>query len=163
MYGSAKELFETARRCRMEIERQTRTLELMESYESVRGAGFDAIRTSGTSDPMAATDARMDHERRIRLNMEECDKTLDYAWRVLYGEDYLGMSGGLSSLTDKVYAEVLDYYYCMAMSWSDAARLIGYARTPTIERAKRALHLIDEYGFNACIEGIEYAGGCQGT
>lgn len=163
MWCNARELFSDARRAAFELESQRRMLEKLESREGVHGAGFEAIRSSGISDPMAATDARMDHEARIRMSMEDCERTIDYACAVLYGKDYRGRTGGLYVLAEHELADVLCLYYCQAMSWSEVSDIIGYARTPTIERAKRALRLVDEYGFEACIAGIEYADESKGT
>ena len=94
-WGTARELFEAAREACKEIERSNFTLREMESREGVKGAGLEAVRSSGTSDPMRPTDARMDYESRTRRSMAECDKIIDYACAVLYGPDYSGRDGGL--------------------------------------------------------------------
>lgn len=149
----ARELFLSARTCARELERERRTLIRLESREGVKGAGFEAVRSSGNHDPMQPTDARMDYEARISRSIEECEQTIDYACSVLYGPDYSGRDGGLYSLADHVLADVLCMHYCQDMRWQVVADIVGYSKSQTIEKARQALGLIDEIGLEACIKG----------
>lgn len=155
----SRELFEQTRESVREMERQGRLLRKLEAREGLHGAGFEAIRSSGISDPMRATDDRIDHEARIRRSMEDCERQLDYACAILYGEDYSGRTGGLYVLADHELADILCFYYCQALTWDEVSDMVGYARTPCISKAHQALDLIDAYGFERCIQGLGMAEG----
>lgn len=152
-WGTARELFEAAREACKEIERSNFTLREMESREGVKGAGLEAIRSSGTSDPMRPTDARMDYESRTRRSMAECDKIIDYACAVLYGPDYSGRDGGLYSMAEHVLADILCMHYCQNMEWRVVGDKVGYSKSHCIARGTEALRLIDLIGIEECVRG----------
>lgn len=152
-YGTARELFEAARASARELDRERRTLLKMESREGVKGAGLEAIRASGTSDPMRPTDARMDYEARISRSIAECERIIDFACAVLYGTDYSGRDGGLYSLAEHVMADILCMHYCQDMLWQDVANIVGYSRSQCIIKAAAAMELIDATGIDECIRG----------
>lgn len=150
---TARELFEQARASARELERQGQILRKLEAREGLHGAGFEPVRSSGVSDPMRATDARIDHESRIRRSMEQCERDIDFACSVLYGRDFSGRDGGLYVLADHVLADVLCMHYCQDMLWSDVANLVGYSRSQCIAKAAQAFELIDAIGFERCVQG----------
>lgn len=152
-WGTARELFEAARASAREIDQARSTLMRMESREGVKGAGLEAIRASGTSDPMRPTDARMDYEARISWSIAECDRIIDYACMVLYGPDYLGRDGGLYSMGERVLADILCMHYCQDMMWQDVADILNYSRSQCVAKGAYALKLIDSIGIEACIKG----------
>lgn len=150
---NARDLFERARASARELERQGQILRKLEAREGLHGAGFEPVRSSGVSDPMRATDARIDHESRIRRSMEQCERDIDYACSILYGSDFSGRDGGLYVLGEHVMADVLCMHYCQDMLWSDVANLVGYSRSQCIAKAAQAFDLIDSIGFERCIQG----------
>lgn len=152
-YGTARELFEAARASAREIDQARSTLMRMESREGVKGAGLEAIRASGTSDPMRPTDARMDYEARISRSIAECERIIDYACAVLYGTDYSGRDGGLYSIAEHVLADILCMHYCQDMLWQDVANIVGYSRSQCIVKGAYAIQLIDSIGIDECIQG----------
>lgn len=150
---TARELFRMAQRCAKEMEREKGTLLRLESREGVKGAGFEAVRSSGNHDPMQPTDARMDYEARIRPSIEDCEEKVNFACSVLYGPDYLGRSGGLYVIAEHVMSDILCMHYCQDMRWQVVADIVDYSKSQTIEKARQALGLIDEIGLEACIKG----------
>ena len=150
---TARELFRMAQRCAKEMEREKGPLLRLEAREGVKGAGLEAVRSSGNHDPMEPTDARMDYEARIQPSIEDCEDKVNYACSVLYGLDYLGRSGGLYVIAEHVMSDILCLHYCQNMKWPEVAYIVGYSKSQTIEKARQALALIDAMGFCACIRG----------
>lgn len=152
-FVNARDLFERARDSADKLERYEGTLRKLEAREGLHGAGFEAIRSSGISDPMKPTDARMDHESRIRRSKEQCERDINLACAVLYGRDYSGRDGGLYVLADHALSDILCMHYCQNMKWSEVAYLLNYSRSQCIAKASQAFDLIDAIGFERCIQG----------
>ena len=149
-YASARGFFEAVRDASAEAERTRLALVRMEAREGVRAQSYEARGRSGhLSDRTAATDARIDHEARMRERLE-CDyEMIDLACRVLYGEE--SGKGGLDALMGSAVADAISFRYVDARPWSEVAALTGYSSDSV-----KSLKALCDQGFE-CIDFLGWA------
>ena len=142
-YADARSFFETVRGVSADLERTREALLRMEAREGARAQGYEARGRSGSvSDRTAATDARMDYEKRARRRVEEGYALIDLACRVLYGEE--SGKGGVDALMGSAVADCISFRYVDARPWPEVAALMGYSRW-----SKRSLRDLCQQGFDA--------------
>lgn len=151
-YQSARDFFEAARCAAMEAQRTERQMERLAAAEGVRTNGMTA--GSGTRrDPngMAATDARIDYERRMRRRLDEDRALVGRACSLAYGPSG---DGGVARLLGASYADAIWWRYCSASSWACVAEAVG-ASSSTVRRwCDVVMDTIDSKGQDAVMAGI---------
>lgn len=152
----AREYFEQVRNAAKELENARRTMEMLRNREGLKAQRYSSVGHSTTlSEPMAATDSRIDFELEIqRGRFEEATVVVDDAMRLLFGGDG---NGGLSALAGYRYAEVLMHYYCRAESWHQVSEILGKSRTSCKHLRNEALDLVDDFGFAHLKESVGYS------
>ena len=148
---NAREWFAQVRDAAIDAERTRRTLEAMESREGAKAQSYAPRVTGGTSDPMRATDARLDREREWRERIEHDYVLIDSACAVIYGTDN---RGGIASLLGNATADAMFWRYCAAASWPDVAKAVSYSQAWCYRAVATALDTVDALGIKAVIDGV---------
>ena len=155
-YPSAREFFEAVRDASREAERTRLTLMRREAREGVRAQGYEAQGRSGhTSDRTAATDARIDHEERMRERIEADYALIDLACRVLYGEE--SGKGGVDRLMGSAVADCISFRYVDSRPWPEVAALMGYSRwsvNSLRDLCQQGFDAVDALGWEHVIDGV---------
>lgn len=154
-YASARDLFDAARDAAMECERTRQMLLRMEhAAEGIGGASFEPrVRTTSEPDRMGSRVAALiDREDAWRARIEEDERLMDHAVRVIYGADQDGR-GGVDALLGATYADILWWRYLAAESWEGVARAVGYSARRCVELRDIALDFVDANGIRATIAG----------
>ena len=154
-YASARDLFDAARDAAMECERTRQMLLRMEhAAEGIGGASFEPrVRTTSEPDRMGSRVAAMiDREDAWRARIEEDERVMAFACRVLYGADEVG-GGGVDTLLGSAYADVLWWRYLAAEQWDEVARLMAFSVRHVIDLAGTALDFVDANGIANTIAG----------
>lgn len=163
-YGSARDLFEAARSAARECERERRELARLENAEGASGNSMSERVTAPMSDPLTRTDARIDHETRVRLAIEEDERLMDYATSVLYGADQRGRFGGLYSFGDiggsagqtgRVASDVMWWFYLAPSTWWITSHSVSASESWCRSTRDAAMRFIDSVGFDAVIAGAD--------
>lgn len=143
---SAKRYFESARAAMREIDAKQRMREVMRSREGVKAQGYEAVgRSSGVSDPMAATDARIDAEQGLDEEIAQLQAEVDEAVTVCRR---------VRALDPTCYGgSLLELHYFGLLSWRDAARSVGVSETAARDQARRAMSLIEDVGVYRVVNG----------
>ncbi|MDY4041307.1 MAG: hypothetical protein SOY67_04310 [Collinsella sp.] len=155
-YTSARDLFEAAREAARDAERISRAVERMRSREQLRAQGYQP-RTSGggRADPNAATDARVDYERRVARRREADLALMSYASSVCYGDG--AYAGGVASLLTPAHADALWWRYVNAATWPETAEGTGMSERWCRDAVAVALDQVDAYGFGRVRSGLGLA------
>lgn len=142
---TAREYFEGVRAAVGLLERAARRLDAMRAAEGVRGASMAQAGRSGTArDPMRATDARMDAERRALAEMDR------YRAEIADGR---AVCAGLRALCPHTrWGDVLEARYCDALPWNPVATVVGVTRQQAQRDANAALDWLDAHGIAAARE-----------
>lgn len=157
-YQRASDLFHAARDAAIDIERTSRTIASLQSKEGVRAQGYGPSGRGGVSDPMRATDVRVDYEERVRSRREENYALIDLACAVIYGSDQSG-SGGVDAMLGPRYADTLWWRYCAAATWAEVAEGTGMSERWCRDAERVAFDEIDAYGILRMAEGNGLAEG----
>lgn len=146
MTFSAKRYFESARAAMREIDAKQRMREVMRSREGVRAQGYDAVgRSHGISDPMAATDARIDAEQGLDAEISELQEEVDEA---------VSVCRRVRAVDPTCYGgSLLELHYFGLLSWREAARSVGVSETAARDQARRAMSLIEDVGVCRMLHG----------
>lgn len=150
-YQSARDFFEAVRCAAQELERTERQLQRMMLAEGVKAQRY-GIAGSGGGDVhgMAATDARMDFEGRMRRRMDEDREIVSNGMLVCYGG---ADGGGICALLGSQSADSIFWRYCRGMSWTRAAEMVS-ASPKTIQRwCEAAMDTVDGMGVSNVIAG----------
>lgn len=146
----AREFFGAVRAAAIDAERTRRMLFAMESREGVKPQSYEPRVTGGKSDPMSATDARLDREREWQARIEGAYSLIDEACAVIYGTDG---RGGVASLMGAPTADAMWWRYCDAASWEKVARATCYSKPHAQRLVYAALDMVDALGFEAVKAG----------
>lgn len=149
---SARDFFASVREAARDADRISRTIARMESREGVHGQSYSPAVHGGDHDARAATDARMDYERRVHRRREDDYALIDRACAVIYGADQTG-HGGVSALMGPAYADVLWWRFCAAETWKAVAAGTGMSVRWCQCAADAALDQIDSYGMGRMLDG----------
>lgn len=142
---SARRYFEGARAAMREADAKRRMRELMRSREGVRAQGYEAVGRSGISDPMSATDARMDAEQGLDAEIAALEAEVDEA---------VAVCRRVRALDPTCYGgSLLELHYFGLLSWREAARSVGVSETSARDEARRALSLIEDVGVCRVLHG----------
>ena len=123
----------------------------MREREGVRAQGYEAVgRGSGVSDPMRATDARIDAERKARDELGQYQDEVDGARRVCAGIRAANPSHPL-------WADAVELHWCDLRAWCEIAGLLGVSAESARRSAYAALDWVDSVGIAAAREGVGQA------
>lgn len=152
-YQSARDFFEAVRCAAQELERTERQLQRMMLAEGVKAQRY-GIAGSGGGDVhgMAATDARMDFEGRMRRRMHDDALLVSYGVEICYGQE-----SGVGSLAGSIAADSLYWRYCRGMSWKRVAEEVHVSVRTAQRWSAVAIDVIDGIGFSRIIAGIGIA------
>ena len=155
-YASAEDFFCAVRHASREAERTKLALMQMEAREGVRAQGYEPrVMVGGERDKMAATDSRIDYERRMSERIEADYQLLDMACAVLYGRE--SGKGGVDALMGSDVADCISFRYVDARPWGEVAALMGYSRwsrRSLRDMCQRGFDRIDSLGWERAIEGV---------
>ncbi len=148
---TAREYFEAARAAQRHIDGRIAAIRAMRAREGVRAQGYDAIgRSSGASDPTAATDARMDAEARAVSELAACEAEVEGARAVCRG---VRAANPLHPL----WGDALELHYLELMKWDEAGRYCGVTGEAMRRAAYAALDWVDLVGIARAREGMGQA------
>lgn len=148
---TAREYFEAARSAQRQIDGRLAALRSMMSREGVRGQSYEAIgHGSGVSDPMRATDERMDAETRARTELASCEREVEDAREVCRGVRAANPSHPL-------WGDALELHYVELMPWDEIGRYLGLSGSGVRQASRAALDWIDMVGIAAAREGCGQA------
>ena len=149
---TAREYFEQARAAAIDRERVMQLHGNLTGREGLQSVSYDGNGGGcGVSDPMKATDIRIDFEQTMQERLAADDATLDEAFVLLYGADG---RGGVYKVIGSKYADVLCGYYLYLDSWSELADTLNYDSRYLRNIRDIALAKIDEIGFAALKEQV---------
>lgn len=144
MARSSRAWFEYVRQCSVDAERVRQTIERMEAREQPHAQSYQpSVSHGGNADAMQATDARILYEDGQKDKQKERYAALDRANAILYGEPG---KVGLDKRLDSKHADVVCFYYCMADTWDEVARSVGYTESHCRRMATEAFAWMDENG-----------------
>lgn len=146
----SREFFEQVREASIDAERIRCQLAQMESREGVRTQRYEPRVSGGTSDPMRATDARIDREGELRKRIEGNYALIDTAHDIIYGPDG---EGGVASLLGTATADAMYWRYCAAVTWPEVAKAVCYSRAWCHKAVSVAHDTIDSLGIDAVMKG----------
>lgn len=147
----AREYFEAARAAQRMIDGRLAALRSMMSREGVRAQGYEAVgRSSGASDPMRATDERMDAEARIRGELDAYEREVADARAVCRGIRAANPSHPL-------WGDAIELHYIELMGWAEIGRYLGCTGEAVRRAAYAALDWVDMVGIAAAREGCGQA------
>lgn len=148
---TAREYFEAARSAQRQIDGRLAALRAMVAREGVRGQSYEAIgRGSGVSDPMHATDERMDAETRARAELASCEREVEDAREVCRGVRAANPSHPL-------WGDALELHYVELMPWDEIGRYLGCTGEAVRRAAYAALDWVDMVGIASSREGCGQA------
>ena len=155
-YASAEDFFEAVRQASREAERTRLTLLQMEAREGARAQGYEPrVMVGGERDRMAATDSRIDYERRMAERIEQDYRLLDMACAVLYGSE--SGKGGVDRLMGSAVADCISFRYVDARPWGEVAALMGYSRwsvNSLRDLCHQGFDAIDALGWELIVDGF---------
>lgn len=152
-FGSARDLFESAREASLDAEHIRRQLVAMEERALSPGGGGDGPVVRGTPDPQRSSrraDALLDREESLRRRQEDDYRLIDLASWVLYGTDN---ETGLASLVPAWWCDALWWHYLDCASWRDTARAVGYSEQRCKQVRDLALDTVDSWGIVDTMQG----------
>lgn len=144
---SATEYFEQARtsvRAKRRLEQRLRAL--VES-EGVKAQSYTvSAHSSGVSDPMRRTDARMDFEPAAMAEIRAHDEEIDAARAVL--ERFRR-----AEPAQVEGAVAVEFRYLLDLSWREVAMRLGVSKRAAQWDAAECLHTMDDYGITRLQHG----------
>lgn len=144
-------MFEGARSAQRRIDGRLATIRSMREREGLRAQGYDAIgRGSGVTDPMAATDTRID---------AEADAVRELAALQAEVEDARAVCRGVRAANPShpLWGDALELHYLELLSWDDAGRYCGVTGEGMRRAAYAALDWIDSVGIASARDGMGQA------
>ena len=144
---SARQYFEGARAAMRMIDARKAMLQRLKDGELPRAASYDPMPKGkgGVSDPMRATDERMDAEGDLLREIEALEDEVAEA-RLLCKRvrviDPTCYGGGL-----------IDLHYFGFLSWKEAGAYLGISETLARQEANRAFKLIEDLGVQRVLSG----------
>ena len=142
---TAREYFESARSAQRHIDGRLAAIQAMRAREGVRAQGYEAIgRSSGVSDPMRGTDARMDAEASAREELAAYEREVAAARAVCRG-----MTRANPHL---VWGELIELHYIELMSWAEVATALSMSPSTARSQASAALDWVERHGVAAVRE-----------
>lgn len=143
---SAREYFKAAQAALRLIDARTAMVNRLRSQEGLKGVSFDSVGGSGgVSDPMSATDRRMDAEKELAAEIQGLQAEVDEARQLckrVHVIDPTCTGGGL-----------IDLHYFGFLSWRDAAASMGVSEAFARREADRAYKLIEDVGVERMLRG----------
>lgn len=120
----------------------------MMAREGARAQAYDALpRGTGVSDPMAATDARMDEESRMLAELA--------AYRADVADARAVCSGiRAANPSHPLWGDVLELHYIERLGWTAIGRRLGYSDEGVRRAAYAALDWVDAVGIAAARDGV---------
>ena len=144
--GTAKEYMESVRAAQQLIDGARARLSSMRVREGLRGCGYASVGSGGGArDAMAATDARIDAERRLDREMAGYTAEVDAGRAVCAGVRAANRSLPL-------WADALELYYCDGLTWQAAAAALGVSVRSAQDARNPALDWVDSRGIAAVRE-----------
>ena len=134
-----------------DIDRITRTIELMKSREDVGGASLGQMSHGSASDPMGRVDVRMDFEHHQAEVLTNSRMVIDQAKNLLIGADG---RAGLSMAFGDEYAEMLRLYYLELEPLKVLAAAFKTSRQTVRRRMDMAFDFIDSNGYDNTARGL---------
>lgn len=148
---TAREYFESARAAQRRIDGRLAAIRAMREREGARAQSYEAIgRGSGASDPMRATDARLDMEARARAELAGCERAVSDARAVCRGIRAANPSHPL-------WGDAIELHYIELMGWAEIGRYLGCTGEAVRRAAYAALDWVDMVGIAAAREGCGQA------
>ena len=156
-YSCARELFEAAREANLDIERTSRMLDNMEAREGLHAHPIAISRRgSGHSDPMRATDARIDAEAAAHARLEADWHLIDLASALCYGKWYDG-KGGVDALLDSMHADCLYWVYLSGEKMGTITQILQRTDKTIYYMNRVSFEMLDAYGIQRAIDGTGIA------
>ena len=137
---SATEYFEQARTSVRAKRRLEQRLRVLVESEGVKAQSYTvSVHSSGVSDPMRRTDARMDFEPAAMAEIRAHDEEIDAARAVL--ERFRRAE------PEQVEGAVaVEFRYLLDLSWREVAMRLGVSKRTAQWDAAECLHTTDDYG-----------------
>ena len=147
---TAREYFEGVRGAVSARERCIARISALRAAEGIRYSGMTGMpHGTGVSDPMRATDARMDAERAALDELRSLDEEIARGYEVCRG-----VRAALPSLR---WGDALEARYCMDAKWDMVARMLGVTRQQAQRDVYAALDWVDMVGVAAARQGCGQA------
>lgn len=148
---TAREYFEGARSAQRRIDGRLAAIRAMREREGVRGQTYDAIgRSTGGTDPNAATDARIDAEESARTELAALEREVADARAVCRGIRSANPAHPL-------WGDAIELHYIELMGWAEIGRYLGCTGEAVRRAAYAALDWVDMVGIAAAREGCGQA------
>lgn len=148
----AREFFLMAREASLDVERTRRQLAEMESREGVKAQSYEPTFSGGAgSDPMRATDARLDREADWHRRIERNYSLIDRACCLIYGaeDESLGIpEHGIEGALGSAVADAMWWRYCAAESWRTTSSRVGYSESWCYQADTAAIAFVDSLGID---------------
>lgn len=123
----------------------------MMAREGARAQAYDALpRGTGVSDPMAATDARIDAEESARTELAALEREVADARAVCRGIRSANPAHPL-------WGDAIELHYIELMGWAEIGRYLGCTGEAVRRAAYAALDWVDMVGIAAAREGCGQA------
>lgn len=148
---TAREYFEAARAAQRHIDGRLAAIRAMREREGARAQSYEAIgRGGGASDPMRATDARIDAEARARSELAECERAVEDARAVCAGVR-------AANPNHPAWGDVLELRYVELFEWDRIGRALDLTGSGVRQACRAALDWVDSVGLAAAREGCGQA------
>ena len=142
----AREYFDSVRTAVRARARCLARVSAMRAREGLRGASVTAMRGGGTSDPMGATDARVDAEREARAEVSQLDAEIAAARAVCRGVR--------ESCPSQRWGDVLELRYCEDLSVAETAAALSISARSAARDTSAALDFVDSIGIACARAGM---------
>ena len=147
----AREFFESARAAQRRIDGRLAAIRAMREREGARAQSYEAIgRGGGASDPMRATDARIDAEAAARDELAALEAEVEDARAVCRGVR-------IANPSHPLWGDAIELHYIELMGWAEIGRYLGCTGEAVRRAAYAALDWIDMVGIAAAREGCGQA------
>lgn len=148
---TSHEYFDAARAAQRRIDGRLAAIRAMREREGARAQSYEAIgRGSGASDPMRATDARIDAEGSARTELAALEREV---------EDARAVCRGIRSANPAhpLWGDAIELHYIELMGWAEIGRYLGCTGEAVRRSAYAALDWVDMVGIAAAREGCGQA------
>ncbi|MDO4591033.1 MAG: hypothetical protein Q4B35_06540 [Slackia sp.] len=155
-YATAEDLFEAARNAAEERMRAYRQIEAMDAARGLHGVGMGIYGASPDTNRTRGTIDLLDYESSVRSRIESDERLIEYASRVLRGDDG---KGGVESLLSSRHADAVTWRYLLAKSWKVCEHALGESDRTLQRLCFETFDMIDAVGFDDAIAGAGLAEG----
>lgn len=144
---TSREYFESASAAQRRIDAVLASISRMREREGVRAQTYAPVgHGSGASDPMRATDSRIDAEARARAELSSLYSEVESAREVCRGYS--------AANPRSMGGELIQLHYLDLMSWREASSACGISESKARHECRVALDWIDSVGIASARAGM---------